>query len=185
MKKYYTYAYLREDGTPYYIGKGQKSRAYKRNRRDIKQGNNRLLILKEFDSEFDAYKHEMYMISLYGRKDIGTGILHNRTDGGDGTSGQVISESHKRICRENGRQAVINKTGMFGMSPEELKASRLRGSQASKISCAKSFKCIDSEGNVIEGHNITEFCKEKGIGQGNFTNMLNGKQKSAYGYRRC
>ena len=51
---YYTYAYLRENGTPYYIGKGHGDRAYQSQRRngarkpkDIK----RILILKKNISE--------------------------------------------------------------------------------------------------------------------------------------
>ena len=37
-------------------------------------------------TEEEAFKHEIYMITLFGRKDLSTGILHNRTNGGDGTS---------------------------------------------------------------------------------------------------
>lgn len=185
MKKYYTYAYLREDGTPYYIGKGSKSRARKRNRNDVKLGNNKMIILKYFELEFDAYKHEMYMINLYGRKDNGTGILHNRTDGGDGVSNRVISENHRTILQETGKIAVLNKTGIHGMSEDEKRKSRLKGSQASKISCARKFKVQYKDGTIYEGTNVTEFCRDRGISQGNFTTMLKGRQKSAYGYRLC
>ncbi len=83
---FYTYAYLREDGTPYYIGKGRGPRALKNFGRmgcKTPEEKSRILILKQNLSEFDAYKHEVYMISVFGRKDLGTGILRNLTNGGD------------------------------------------------------------------------------------------------------
>lgn len=85
MKEYYTYAYLREDKTPYYIGKGKSDRVFRRNKKDIKPPKNktRIIFLKKNLTEEEAFKHEIYMISIFGRKDLGTGILHNRTDGGD------------------------------------------------------------------------------------------------------
>ena len=74
---------------------------------------------------------------------------------------------------------------MFALSKQELDKGRMKGSMASKVSCAKSFMCKDKDGNIIRGTNISEFCRHKGINQGNFTNMLNGNQKSAYGYTPC
>lgn len=90
-RRFYTYAWLREDGTPYYIGKGTERRAYrgggrKRNRQPPKD-KSRILILKKNLTEEEAFKHEIYMIALYGRKDLGTGILINLTNGGDGIRG--------------------------------------------------------------------------------------------------
>lgn len=83
-KNYYTYAYLREDMSPYYIGKGKGKRAYNYHTKFVKvPPKERILILKYFSTENDAYKHEIYMIAIFGRKDKGTGILINRTDGGD------------------------------------------------------------------------------------------------------
>lgn len=83
-KNYYTYAYLREDRTPYYIGKGKGRRAYNYHSKFVKvPPKERILILKYFCDEDDAYNHEKYMIAVFGRKDKETGILINRTDGGD------------------------------------------------------------------------------------------------------
>ena len=103
MNEYYTYAYLREDGTPYYIGKGKKRRIYRKDRR-IKppKNKNRIIFLKKNLTEEEAFKHEIYMISIFGRKDLGTGILYNMTNGGEGTSGspRVISDEHKEKLRK-------------------------------------------------------------------------------------
>lgn len=92
--EYYTYAYLREDGTPYYIGKGKGNRAYIKHWRSKTIGGyfapppkDRILILKDNLTEDDAYKHEIYMIYILGRKDLGTGILRNMSDGGKGGKG--------------------------------------------------------------------------------------------------
>ena len=49
----------------------------------------RILMLKQNLTEEEAFKHEMYMISVLGRKDNNTGILHNLTNGGEGVKGQV------------------------------------------------------------------------------------------------
>ena len=103
MKKYYTYAYLREDKTPYYIGKGTGNRAYCRARRErIKRPKDRtrILILKQFDNEADAFKHECYMIAVLGRKSEG-GILHNITSGGEGTSFPKSAEHKHKIAESN------------------------------------------------------------------------------------
>jgi hypothetical protein len=95
--KFYTYAYLREDGTPYYIGKGNGKRATVRRKKGINPPKDlsRVIYLKQNLSEEEAFKHERYMVFVFGRKDLGTGILHNRTNGGDGLSGLVFTSEHK------------------------------------------------------------------------------------------
>ena len=98
---YYTYAYLRKDGTPYYIGKGRRDRAFRKEGRAIKTPpKDRVLLLKTGLTEEEAFRHEIYMIALYGRKDKGTGILYNFTDGGEGGSGVIFTEERRRRMSE-------------------------------------------------------------------------------------
>jgi hypothetical protein len=89
--QYYTYAYLREDKTPYYVGKGKGRRAFNNHKHiPVPKDKNRIIFLKQNLTEEDAFRHEIYMIFIFGRKDLGTGVLHNRTNGGDGgTFGQI------------------------------------------------------------------------------------------------
>lgn len=82
---YYVYAYLRPDNSPYYVGKGKGSRAYDRDRLTIPPENkNRIVFLRKGLLEEEAFKWEIFYIKHYGRMDLGTGVLLNRTDGGKG-----------------------------------------------------------------------------------------------------
>ena len=101
-RRFYTYAYLRVDRTPYYIGKGCKNRINVDRGKPCKKpkDKSRIIFLKQNLTEEEAFKHEIYMIAVFGRKDLGTGILHNKSDGGDGASGAVRSEETRRKISE-------------------------------------------------------------------------------------
>ncbi len=87
---FYVYTYLRANGTPYYVGKGKDKRAWYRGKRERirkPKDKSRIIIVEDNLSEQDAHNLEIQLIARYGRKDLGTGILQNKTNGGDGVSG--------------------------------------------------------------------------------------------------
>jgi hypothetical protein len=94
--EYYTYAYLREDGTPYYIGKGKAGRINNNLHNINLPPENRRIYLKKNLTDEEARKHEVYMIAVLGRKDLGTGILRNMTNGGEGCAGRVLTDETKK-----------------------------------------------------------------------------------------
>jgi len=91
MGQFYSYLWLREDGTPYYVGKGCGKRAFGRKNhgrlhppKDLSR-----IVLFPQDSEAAAFESERDLIALFGRKDLGTGCLRNMTDGGEGATGYI------------------------------------------------------------------------------------------------
>lgn len=77
-RKFYVYQYIREDGSPFYIGKGSKNR--------INESHSPWLnipapeyrkVIKDGLSEQEAFDLELKLINYYGRK-IDGGVLENK-----------------------------------------------------------------------------------------------------------
>lgn len=94
----YVYAYIRatdsdtaKAGTPYYVGKGSGRRAWTKCSGEIGMPTNDdfIVILESDLSVIGALAIERRMIRWYGRIDNQTGILRNKTDGGEGGEGVV------------------------------------------------------------------------------------------------
>ncbi len=137
MKVFYTYKWLRKDGTPYYIGKGKGKRAWQvHKRKNVSHypPEGRVEIIMNNLTEEEALLHEIWLIALYKRKSEG-GILINLTAGGQGPSGakwklsnktrQLMKEARKRRppasaqTRQKIREAKEGKS--WGSHTEETK----------------------------------------------------------------
>ena len=108
--EYYVYAYLRKNGTPYYIGKGKGKRAWKHDKHELFRSpldKSKIIILENNLTEVGALALERRYIRWYGRKDLNTGLLRNKTDGGEGVSGLKQTKNHieKRVVSLRGKPA--------------------------------------------------------------------------------
>jgi hypothetical protein len=157
LERFYTYAYLRENGTPYYIGKGSSDRIYRKRTKGVNapKDKSRIIFLKQNLTEEDAFKHEIYMISVLGRKDLRTGILHNRTNGGEGISGYAHNEETKKKISEIGKGRECKQETRKKLS-EVSKGKTLSEETKRKLSEARK-----GEKNPNYGKKMSEETKRK------------------------
>jgi len=145
--KFYVYAYLREDLTPYYIGKGSGNRAWN-NHRTFKppKDKSRIIILHKKLSEYKSLEIEKFLIAWYGRKDQDnkTGILHNHTDGGEGTSGHIKSP-----------EMIYNHTE----------------------SISREYIIMNPDGKIFKIKNLTNFCRKNWLNNSYMIDVAKRKKR--------
>lgn len=171
MNIYYVYRHLKKNtSSVFYIGMG-KEKNFRRSRSKRYRNNHWHNIVNKHDydievvsknlSEEDAIELEMFLIKQYGRKDIGSGVLVNMTDGGEG----VFNPSSLSMINRSGKNAWKSKkvknmdTGCIYTSLSECcmennliygsMKTRLRGVTKNKT----PYSYIDDLGNPINKYN--------------------------------
>jgi hypothetical protein len=195
--EYYTYAYLREDGTPYYIGKGKNRRSFDRKKHTVfVPSKDRIIFLKQNLTEEQSIRHEIYMIAVFGRKDLGTGILHNKTDGGDGCSGYFHSEKHKkrmsklqtkRWSKDGEKDKIRGKNNPF-FNKSHSEDSKIKIGLKSKIRTqgidnprTKTWKLIFENEKVLIIKCLKLWCRENGYLYNSVLNVYRNLSKNHKG----
>lgn len=189
---FYVYAYYRPDEpAPFYIGKGSKSRVtdhlrdsnlkkrtlfYRELRRLLRAGiPPKIVIIKKFDKESDAFALECELIKKYGRMDIGTGCLCNHTDGGEGLVGIIGSmtgSSHSYDTRVKMSEAARGR--QFSLKTKEkmrqAKSWKMTPVESYNLSTGQAIKvypsAIAAEVDGYQNPNIHRVCKGKGRSHG-------------------
>lgn len=168
MKIYCVYLHVKlSDGKPFYVGKGKIKRAHTHAGRSIhwhrivsKHGLS-VRIIKSDMSEPCSFSLERALITGIGR-----GNLCNQTDGGEGTSGRIVSAAHRAKCSKSNKGTKP--------APHSIALARTKNSKPIGTRCGLRFSSATDAAKAIRS-DIWQAAKI------NICGCASGKTKHAYG----
>lgn len=214
IRVWYVYRHVRLDNlTPFYVGLGKEDSHGRMRRAHLKNSTCRSSewfdVISEADYRVDvimagltseeARLKEKEFIGLYGRIDLGTGTLINKTGGGDG----VWLSGHSKSTRKRLSESKIGKLNpMFGkkLSDEHKRkisetSTGSKRSDKTKINQSLSLRAagLTKECEVMDYktgqfigryYGISEACRQLGIHYMNSKAVMvaNGKRNQTKGY---
>lgn len=151
---------------------------------------------------------EIDEIKKIGRNNIGRGPLCNLTDGGEGNSGKIISEETKLKMSITAKERLKNPVNhsMFGKCHSKLSKMKMSASAVSRFSSplerariseatrkgmfssgyvkrvSKEISLVSPSGEIVIAKNISKFCRDNNLQNGNVYKVLRGKIKSHRGW---
>jgi hypothetical protein len=209
----YIYRHIRLDtNMPFYIGigtmdNGKYERAYDKNSRSkewkevINNCEYRVeIVLKDVPVEMLGYK-EKYFIKLYGRVDLGTGTLVNKTNGGRGACGAIRSEETRKKMSESSKgkakseehrrkNSEVNKGKKLSVEHKKKISESSKGKAKSeehkkKLSEVRPKKkvCQYKDGILIKEYPSIHSVTEYGFSRRHVGSCCKGKVKTHKGYQ--
>jgi hypothetical protein len=200
---FYVYAYFMPSAElPFYIGKGCGRRLWDHlkpssiKRRDrhlycrlakmLKEGvRPEVKVVEESLSGSDAAALEVNLIRRYGRIDNGTGVLVNHTDGGEGTSGRVVTETARKKISAATKGKLIPPEIRKRMSEAQLDktpAERRRFKERYRQTGGKAVCSFNLEtGGIVKVYDAMRAVDEDGFRSQHVWRVVQGRRRSHKG----
>jgi hypothetical protein len=197
-KTFYTYAFLRskdsprgKKGSPYYIGKGNGNRAWSNTGRQTRKPADAsfIVLLRQGLTEEEAFQWEIFYIKRYGRIDKGTGILHNKTDGGEGVAGFDFSNERNNFYGKKHSDATKRKYSATRLGAGNAHYGKKHSARARGMMAARHakylYELIDPVGEVHMTKSLRDFCRQYSLDRRSLTKLLAGEKDFYRGWRIC
>lgn len=211
----YVYRYIRLDkNEPFYIGISYKEDDFKRAYDVHERRRNKIFkdIIKKSPYEIEilftnltweqACEKEKEFIKLYGRKNIKTGTLANMTDGGDGSTGVVLTDEQRKArsiqskglkrTEESRRKNSQAKLKYYQENPQarEIISKRMKALPVDydrlKRMAEKNRKpvvMLTLDGEFIRHYESSESTRKDGFAPSGVTASCVGRYKTHKGYK--
>lgn len=173
--RFYVYILRKPDGTPIYVGKGQRRRIAHHEedaRKSTRHAKARVIraiwkrgnavsyeLIGFYESEDAAFSEECKLIATTGRSELGTGPLLNQTDGGEGPIGRKVGpETRAKL-----------KARVFSQEARAAQAAWLRSDENERLRLAAEPKRIKAVAEALraDSYRVAKSAQMKEIIQNN------------------